>query len=163
MLLPVVNGRILDTRISNKTSPLHKLDSKTSKDAKTFVAIEQTHIQYTPPDIHHTNPAKLAIHTWKNHFIVNMAGLPKSFPIANWCHLTTQCNATLNTLCPCCQNPLLLAHEALEGLFSSDATPMAPLGTEVLVHMKPNHRHKCGYHASKACYLLYAAYHHYCI
>ncbi len=46
--------------------------------------------------------------------IASMAGLPKSFPIANWCCLTTQCNATLNMLRPCCQNPLLLAHEALE-------------------------------------------------
>ena len=36
------------------------------------------------------------------------------------------------------QNPLQLAHEALEGSFSFEATPMAPLGTEVLVHIKSN-------------------------
>jgi hypothetical protein len=92
-----------------------------------------------------------------------MTGLPKSFPIANWCGLTTQCNTTLNMLCLCPQNPLLLAHEVLKGLFSFNATPMAPLGTEVFVHMKPNCQCMWGYHASKAWYLLHAANHYCCI
>ncbi len=117
---------------------LHKLDNETSKDVKAFVATEQTRIQYTPPDIHRTNPAERAIQTLKNDFLAGMAGLPNSFPIANWCHLTIQFDATLNMLRPCHQNPLLSAHEALEGSFSFNATPMAPLGTEVLVHMKTN-------------------------
>jgi hypothetical protein len=63
-------------------SLLHKLDNETSKDAKAFVATEQTCIQYTPPDIHHTNPTKRAI-CMKNHFLAGMTGLPKSFPIAD--------------------------------------------------------------------------------
>ena len=92
-----------------------------------------------------------------------MAGLPKSFPIANWCRLTTQCDTTLNMLRPCCQNSLLLAHEALEGSFSFNATPMAPLGTEVLVHIKPNRRSTWGYHASKAWYLSHSTNHYRCI
>jgi hypothetical protein len=92
-----------------------------------------------------------------------MTGLPKSFPIANWCCLTTQCNATFSMLRPCCQNPLLSAHKALEGLFSFNATPMAPLGTEVLVHMKPNQGCTWGYYASKVWYLLHALNHYHCI
>jgi hypothetical protein len=108
---------------------LHKLNNKSSKDVETFVAMEKTCIQYTPPDIHCTNPAKQAICTWKNHFCAGMTGLPKSFLIANWCRLTTQCDTTLNMLCLYHQNPLLLAHEALEGSFSFDATHMAPLAT----------------------------------
>ena len=113
--------------------------------------------------MHHTNPAERAIRTWKNHFLAGIAGLPKSFPIANWCRLTKQCDATLNMLRPCCQNPLLSAHKALEGSFSFDATPMAPLGTEVLVHMKPNRRSTWGYHASKAWYLSHSPNHYRCI
>ena len=66
-------------------------------------------------------------------------------------------------LSPCCQNPLLLAHEVLEGSFSLDATPMAPLGTEVLVHMKPNRRSTWGYHTSKAWYLSHSTNHCRCI
>jgi hypothetical protein len=113
--------------------------------------------------MHRTNPAERAIRTWKNHFLAGIAGLPKSFPIANWCRLTKQCDTTLNMLRPCRQNPLLSAHEALEGSFSFDATPMAPLGTEVLVHMKPNRRSTWGYHASKAWYLSHSPNHYRCI
>jgi hypothetical protein len=142
---------------------LHKLDNETSHEVDAFVSSQHTHLQYTPPDMHRTNPAERAIRTWKNHFLVGIAGLLKLFPIANWCQLTTQCDATLNMLCPCCQNPRLLAHKALEGTFSFDATPMAPLGTEVLVHMKPHRRKTWGYHAAKARYLTYAAQHYRCI
>ena len=134
-----------------------------SHKVEAFVHSQHTHLQYTPLDIHCTNPAERAIQTWKNHFLSRITGLPMSFPVANWCRLTTQCNATLNMLCPCHQNPLLSTHEALKGSFSFDTTPMAPLGTEVLVHMKP-HQHKTwGYHAAKAWYLAYAAQHYYCI
>ena len=59
-------------------------------------------------------------------------------------------------LCPCCLNPHLSAHKALEGTLSFDATPMAPLGTEVLVHIKPHQCKTWGYHAAKAWYLTYA-------
>jgi hypothetical protein len=57
---------------------VHKLDNETSKDVKASVAMEQPCIQYTPPDIHCTDPAKHAICTWKNHFLASMA-LPTGF------------------------------------------------------------------------------------
>jgi hypothetical protein len=87
--------------------------------------------------MHHTNPAKRAVRTWKNHFMAGLSGLPPSFPLANWCQLMMQSNATLYMIRPCCLNSLLSAHKALEGTFLFDAMPMAPLGTEVLVHQKP--------------------------
>jgi hypothetical protein len=142
---------------------LHKMDNKTSHEVEQFIQGQQTRLQYTPPDMHCTNPAERAIRTWKNHFLAGIASLPKSFPIANWCCLTKQCNATLNMLRPCRQNPLLSAHVALEGSFSFDSTPMAPLGTEVLIHMKPNRRSTWGYHAAKAWYLSYSPNHYRCI
>jgi hypothetical protein len=64
---------------------LHKLDNKTSRNIKAFFAAEQVKIQYTPPDMHRTNPAKRAVQTWKNYFTVGIAGILLSFPIANWC------------------------------------------------------------------------------
>ncbi len=90
-----------------------------------------------PPDIHQTNSAKQAIRTWKNHFTAGIASLPKTFPIANWCRLMNQFNYTINMHYPCRQNPLLLALEAMEGSFLFNATPMAPPGMEVLIHLKP--------------------------
>ena len=117
---------------------LHKMDNETSHDVKTFVASQNTNLQYTPPDMHRTNSAERAIRTWNYHFSAGLASLPTSFPIANWCRLTNQCDYTINMLRPCWQNPLLSAFEAMEGSFSFDATPMAPPGTDVLIHLKPS-------------------------
>ena len=47
---------------------LHKMDNETSKDVKDFIQSQHVALQYTPPDIHHTNSTERAIHTWKNHF-----------------------------------------------------------------------------------------------
>ncbi len=116
-----------------------------------------------PPDIHQTNSAEQAIHTWKNHFTAGIASLPKTFPITNWCCLTNQRNYTINMLRPCCQNPLLLAFEAMEGSFLFNATPMAPPGTEVLVHLKPTCCKSWAYHASNGWYIGPSLKHYSCI
>jgi hypothetical protein len=115
-----------------------KMDNKMSHDVTTFICKENTRIQYTPSNIHRTNPAEQEICTWKNLFLSGIAGLLKTFPIANWCCLTNQTDFTLNMLRPCRQNPVLLAFETLKGSYSFNATPMAPLGTKVLAHHKPN-------------------------
>jgi hypothetical protein len=117
---------------------LHRMDNKTSQDIKIFIHEENTRLQYTPFNIHRTNPAEQEIRTWKNHFLSGIAGLPKTFPITNWCCLTNQTDFTLNMLRPCRQNPALSAFEPLEGSYLFDATPMAPLGTKGLAHHKPN-------------------------
>jgi hypothetical protein len=70
---------------------------------------------------------------------------------------------TLNMMRPCHLNPLLSAHEAMDGLFLFDATLLAPLGTKVLVHLKPKQRKSWGYHVTKAWYLSHAANHYQCI
>jgi hypothetical protein len=114
------------------------MDNETSHDVETFICKENIRFQYTPPNIHRTNLAEREIRTWKNHFLSGIAGLPKTFPIANWCHITNQTDLTLNMLQPCHQNPALLAFKALKGSYSFDATPMAPLGIKVLAHHKPN-------------------------
>ena len=142
---------------------LHKMDNETSHDVEAFVASQNTNLQYTPPDMHRTNSAERAIRTWKNHFSAGLAGLPTSFPIANWCRLTNQCDYTINMLRPCRQNPLLSAFEAMEGSFSFDATPMAPPGTEVLIHLKPTRRKSWAFHASNGWYIGPSLKHYRCI
>jgi hypothetical protein len=134
---------------------LHKMDNETFHDVKAFIPSEQVKLQYCPPDMQCTNPAKRAVCTWKNHFTVGLAS-------HRCCQLTTQSNATLNMMRPCHPNPLLSAHKALEETFSFDATLMAPLGTEVLMHQKPSQRKTWGYHAAKAWHLSHAATHYNC-
>jgi hypothetical protein len=110
-----------------------------------------------------TNPAEQAVRTWKNHFTAGIAGIPPLFPIANWCRLTTQSDILLNMLRPCRLNPRLMAHEAMDGSFLFDMTPLAPLGTEVLIHLKLSRWLTWGYHAAKAWYLSHTANHYQCI
>jgi hypothetical protein len=141
---------------------LHKMDNETFHDVEAFITLEQVRLQNTPPpNMHCTNPAKHAVHTSKNHFTAGTARLPPSFPLDHWCRLTTQSNAILNMMRPCCLNHLLSMHKALKGTFSFDATLMAPLDTEVLVHQKPSQSRTWGYHAAKAWHLSHAAA-HYC-
>ena len=106
---------------------LHKMDKLTSHNIKTFICKENTHLQYTPPNIHRFNLAEQEICKWKNHFLSGIAGLLKTFPIANRCRLTNQTDFTLNMLWPCCQNPALLVFKALKGSYLFDATLMALL------------------------------------
>jgi hypothetical protein len=99
----------------------------------------------------------------KNHFTVGIASISSLFPNANWCQISPQSNMTLNIMRPCRLNPLLSAHEAMEGSFLFDAMPLTLLGTKVLVHLKPTQRKSWGYHAAKAWYLSHAANHYRCI
>jgi hypothetical protein len=66
------------------------------------------------------------------------AGTPKTYRLSNWCKDLEQVDMTLNMMRPCTQNPNLSAYEAMEGMFSFDATPMAPIGTECMITL--NHQ-----------------------
>ncbi len=114
--------------------------------------------------MHHINPTKCVVRTWNNHFTAGIAGLPPSSPLAHWCQLMTQSNATLNmTSLSCCLNPLLFSHKALEKTFLVDTTLMAPLGMEVLSHQKPGQHKTWGYLTTKTWYLSHAAAQYHCI
>ena len=110
--------------------------------------------------MHPTNITEHCLCTWKNHFMAMQAGAPPSFCMANWCRMTEQCDITLNMMRPCTLNPLLSAFEAMEGMYSFDDTPMAPVGTEMLMHLKPVRRHSWGYHTLKTWYFAPALKHH---
>eukprot|EP00804_Cyclotella_cryptica_P022388 CCRYP_021035-RA/>CCRYP_021035-RA protein AED:0.38 eAED:0.38 QI:0/0/0/1/0/0.25/4/0/584 len=113
--------------------------------------------------MHHTIPAERAIRTWKNHFVAIRAGTPSTYRLSNWCKDLEQTDITLNMMQPCTQNPKLSAHKAMEGMFSFDATPMAPISTECMVHVKPSCQQTWGYHAFKAWYFAPALNHYCCI
>ena len=66
---------------------LHNMDNKTSKGVEDVIAEQQSKVQYTPADIHHTNIVKRCCSTWKNHFTAVRAGAPHSFCMGNWCKL----------------------------------------------------------------------------
>ena len=127
------------------------MDKKTSKDVEKIID-QQAKFQHTPADIHRANITKQCCRTHKNHFTEVRAGTPPSFRMENWCKMTEQCDITLIMMRPCTLNPRISAFQSMEGMYYFDATPMAPVGTETMIHLKPVRRHTCSYHAVKAWY-----------
>jgi hypothetical protein len=57
-----------------------------------------------------------------------------------WDNLVKQANITLNLLRASCLNPKLSAYAQLHGSFDFNRTPLAPPGTKVVIHVKPDKR-----------------------
>ena len=117
------------------------------------IASQNTQQQYTPPDSHRTNPDERALQTYKSCVKSMMAYLPPTFPIAYWCRLLPQIDFSVNIVRKYRQNPLLSAWAATEGEFHFNATLIAPPGSEMLMHEKPNRRKTFGFNAKKAWYI----------
>ena len=96
--------------------------------------------QLAPPHIHRRNAAEYAICTFKNYFVAGLASADPEFPVAEWDRLLPQAQLTLNLLRNARSNPKLSARAYLFGNFNFNATPLAPPGTRVILHNKPNHR-----------------------
>ncbi|KAL7481933.1 hypothetical protein ACHAW6_007618 [Cyclotella cf. meneghiniana] len=139
------------------------LDNESSLDVEAFITKSNASFQYTPPDIHQTNIAKYAIHTWKNRFDTMHASAAKSYCLSNWCKNLEQTDITFNMMHPCTQNPNLSSSKALKGAFLFNAMPMAPIGTECMIHTKPACCHTWGYHAIKASYFSPSLNHYHCM
>ena len=141
---------------------LHTLDNEVSTSLKNFLTAEHVEYQLVPPHIHHRNSAERAIQTFKNHFIAGLASTAPNFPLSNWCRLLPQAELTLNLLRPSRLNPKLSAHAQLEGAFDFNRTPLAPPGTRVIVHEKPNQRRTWAPHGIDGWYIGPAMDHYQC-
>ena len=62
----------------------------------------------------------------------------------------------------CTLNPCLTAFEEMEVMYSFDATPMAPVGTETAIHLKHVRWHTWSYHSVKVWYFALSL-KHYCV
>ena len=114
------------------------LDNEISNDLKQSFKINQTNYQLVPPHSHLQNLAERAIQTWKNHFKAGLASADPNFPLTAWDHVIPQENITLNPLRNARSNPALLAYAYVYGNFNFLATPLAPPGTKVVIHLNPS-------------------------
>ncbi|KAL7528558.1 hypothetical protein ACHAWF_005412, partial [Thalassiosira exigua] len=106
----------------------HPLISKTCK------------YELVPPSCHIRNVAKVAIKTFKNHFIAVLSGVHDTFPMVLWDRLLPQVELTLNLLRQSNTTPTVSAHAHLFGPFDLNRMPLAPLGCPVHVHEPPGKR-----------------------
>ena len=110
------------------------LDNETSGDLKHYLAKEKVSFQLVPPKVCGKNAAERCMRTFKNHLISILCGVHPNFPLNLWCKLLEQTEMTLNMLRLCRCNPKLSAYTTMEGEFSHNHTPIAPVGSKVIAH-----------------------------
>ena len=76
----------------------------------------------------------------KDHLISILCGTSKNFLMQLWDRLVPQAEATLNMLRPARVAPNVSAHAYMHGQHNFNAHPLAPLGMEVEMHLKPDAR-----------------------
>ena len=82
-----------------------------------------------------------------------MATCNGEFPITEWDRLLPQAEMTLNMMRPARCNPKMSAYAYIYGPHNFAATPLAPAGTKVIVHMKPEQRSSWAYHGKVGWYV----------
>lgn len=97
-------------------------------------------IQLVEPDMHCINAADRAIQTYKNHLILGLCMIDKMFPLQLWDKTLEQSEIRLNLLRTSRKNPKLLAYAQLKGPFNFNRTPLALVGSRVLLMNSPTKR-----------------------
>lgn len=141
---------------------LQKLDNEASTALKRSIRTKGIDFQLVPPHNHRRNAAERAIQTFKNHFVTCLCTADKHFPLHLWDRILPQAIMTLNLLRTSRLNPRLSAEEHLYGTFNFNRTPLAPLGTKVVVHEKPNQRRSWATHGIDGWYIGHAPDHYRC-
>ena len=126
--------RLTDNKLS---VDLHILDNEASEVYKRSIKIKwKAKYQLVPPHTHRINTAERAIRTFKAHFLSILAGVASDFPINIWELLLPQAELTLNLLRQATLDPSQSAWSYFHGSFNYDATPIGPLGCDIIVHRK---------------------------
>ena len=122
------------------------------RDVEDVIESQNADVQCSAPDSH-CPLAEKAVQTYTSCFKSMTASLLSKFPIGYWCRLCEQVNLSVNIMRARRQNPRLSAWAACEGDFHFDSTPIAPPGTEMLMHNKPSIRRRWDHNTTKAWYI----------
>jgi hypothetical protein len=132
---------------------IQRLGNEASNDLINAITKKGLQYQLTSPHDHCLNPAKRAIQTFKNHFVSCLNGTDARFPPHLWCRLIPQVVMTLNMLRTSHINPKLSAYTQLFGSFDCNKTLLTPLGTNVVIHERPQQRRTFGDHGCEGWYI----------
>ena len=139
------------------------MDNEAANEIKQAIKKYKVSYQLTPPHIHRINAAERAIRTFKNHFLSCLASVDPNYPINEWDRLLPQAQITLNLLRTSRLHKHLSAYAVLNGHYDFNKHPMAPPGTKVVVHVKPNKQAAWGYHGEDGFYIGPALEHYRCV
>ena len=138
------------------------LDNECSQDLQRAIESHKLQYQLVPPNQHRVNAAERAIRTFKNHLLAGLATCNPKFPIHEWDRLLDQAELTVNLLRNSRVNPSLSAHAYLHGNHDFNKVPLAPPGTKLVVHSKPDKRASWAYHGEDGWYVGPAPHHYRC-
>ena len=82
-----------------------------------------------------------------------LCGVDPDFPLHLWNRILPQTELTLNLLRTSRINPKLSAFAQLHGQFDFNRTPLAPVGTQVIVHENSQQRDTYGAHGVDGWYV----------
>ena len=116
------------------------MDNEISSEFIAALEVNEYNYQLVPPHSHQRHLAERGIQTFKNHFKAGLTTVDPNFPISEWDRLIEQSIITLNLLRLSRANPALSAYAYIFDEFDFAATPMAPPGTKIVAHIKPNQR-----------------------
>ena len=147
--------KIHNKLVTQGSSPsIYIIDNEAPLELKTALNKRKVNFQLVPPHVHRRNAAERAIRTFKNHLLAILAGAHKEYPVSEeWDRFLPQCEMTLNFLHNSRVNPKLSSYAYLFGNFDFNKTPLAPLGTKVVVHLKSDKRTSFSYHGQEAWYI----------
>jgi hypothetical protein len=103
------------------------------------------------------------IQTFKAHLITFLCTADPGYPANEWDRFLPQSVITLNLLRNCRFNPNLSAHTELHSVFHYNKTPLAPLGTKVVIHEKTGKRKTWSTHGINGWYIGPALEHYRCV
>ena len=119
-------------------------------------------INLVAPHAHRQNAAGRTIQTFKAHFIAILCGTDPKFPLNLWDKFLPQAEITLNLMRNFRVNPNLSVYCHVWGNFDFNKTPITPLGTKLLVHIKPEIRESWTPRATNGWYIGPALRHYRC-
>ncbi len=142
---------------------IYIMDNEASAELKAACIKYDLAYQLVPPHIHRRNAAERAIQCFKNHLLAILATADPNFPISEWDRLIEQAVLTINLLRNSRVNSKLSAYAYLFGNFDFNATPLAPPGTRILLHLKPDQRPSWGFHGEDGWYIGPSLEHYRCV
>ena len=129
------------------------MDNEASLELKSAIGKEAAEYQLVPPHVHRRNAAERAIRTFKNHLLACLATCDPEYPAFEWDRICFQCELTLNLLRSSRVNPRLSSYAYLFVNFDFNKTPLAPMGTKIVVHLKSTKRASFAYHGEEGWYI----------
>ncbi|KAL7551824.1 hypothetical protein ACHAWF_015016 [Thalassiosira exigua] len=131
----------------------HVLDNEASAEFKEAIEDEGVSYELVPKGQHQRNIAERYIQTWKAHAIGVLSGVPSTFPLAIWDDLLPQIDMQVNLLRFSNVAPNVCSWTVLHGPHDFNRHPLAPLGSELHMHVPPDKRKSWGVKSRRGHYV----------